>query len=656
MLTTANLLAQNKKVGAANANKGNTVNKTKTELPKTKSVIFTFSGDTVFDDEFKRQFYKNRREKEAPTTKELNEYLELYINFKLKVREALDMRLDTNPNFVSELTGYRKQLSAPYLTDKNVTEALMQEAYERMQQEINASHILIMVSPNASPADTLAAYNKLMDIRKRTLKGERFDSLAVKFSEDPSVKDNAGLLGWFTVFQMVYPFESMAYKTAKGDISMPFRTQFGYHLVKVNDKRPARGEVKVQHIMIRTGYGSTEKQIADAKVKIDEAYNLLQNGEEYETVVERYSQDDGSRGNKGVMNWVASLSGYPNEFKDVCFSLKPNEISKPFATDFGWHIVKLLDKRPVGEFKEVQDIIKNKITRDSRSEGSKTAVIARVKKENNYREFPANINEVIRLLDTSFLKGAWSYNEAKIGKKPAFTVGKATYTQKDFAEYLQLAQQQREKENIEMVAKNMFNDWASEKCLAYEESILEDKYEDFKNIMKEYHDGILLFDLTDRKVWGRAVTDTAGLEEFWKPRANNYMWKERISYNIYSCKDSLVKKQAIAMARKNKKENDIIKKLNKKGANNVMIREAKSEQTDATGADLWDKTGVVDVPNSLRFYVINGKVSPEPKTLKEAKGLVTSDYQEYLMKEWINELRGKYNVQVNRPALERLAQ
>jgi peptidyl-prolyl cis-trans isomerase SurA len=623
---------------------------------KTKQAVFSISTDTVYEDEFMRQFMKNRREKEKPTEKELQEYLNLYVNFKLKVKEAKTLQLDTNPSFINELAGYRKQLAAPYLNDKNVTEALMQEAYERMKSEVNASHILLMVSPNASPADTLAAYNKLMDIRRRALKGESFDSLALKHSEDPSAKDNMGKLGWFTVFQMVYPFESVAYKTNKNEISMPFRTQFGYHLVKVNDKRPARGEVKLQHIMIRTGYGSSEKQIADAKAKADEAYAELLSGVPFESVVEKYSQDDGSKANKGIMNWVASLSGYPNEFKDAAFALKENEISKPFATDYGWHIIKLLERRPVGEFKEVQDIIKNKITRDSRSEGSKTAVINRVKRENNYREFTANINEFIKTLDTSFLAGKWKYNPDKVGSKPVFTIGNVTYNQRDFAEFLSMNQQPREKENIDMVARNMFNSWADERCLAYEESILENKYEDFRNIMNEYHDGILLFDLTDKKVWGRAVTDTAGLEAFWKPRATNYMWKERISYNIYNCKDSVVKKAAFAMALKGKKEADILKKFNtKKEPNNIIIREVKAEQSDNIGSELWDKKGAVDA-GSTRFYVINGKIAPEAKSFKEARGLVTSDYQEYLMNNWIAELKEKYPVWINEAAIKKLAE
>jgi peptidyl-prolyl cis-trans isomerase SurA len=193
-------------------------------MAKPNPVVFSFANESVLKNEFERLLNKNRKDKATPTEKEVREYLDLYINFKLKVKEALALQLDTNPTFVSELAGYRKQLSTPYLTDKKVTDDLINEAYDRMKQEVNASHILIMCSENASPSDTLAAFNKLLDLKRRYAKGENFDSLASKYSEDPSAKKNFGSLGWFGAFNMVYPFETQAYKTAKGDVSS-FRTR-----------------------------------------------------------------------------------------------------------------------------------------------------------------------------------------------------------------------------------------------------------------------------------------------------------------------------------------------------------------------------------------------------------------------------------------------
>ncbi len=627
------------------------------ETVKANPVIFSVGNDAVLQDEFLRQLNKNRKDKVKPSEAEVREYLELYINFKLKVKEAMTIHLDTNPAFNSELAGYRKQLAAPYLNDKKVTEALMQEAYERMKLEMNASHILITVAPNASPKDTLAAWNKIVDLRKRALKGESFDSLASRYSEDPSAKKNFGKLGWFTVFQMVYPFENTAYKTPKGDISQPFRTQFGYHIMRANGSRAARGEIKVQHIMVRTGYGANQETMANAKERIEAAYKELQAGASFDTIVEKYSQDDGSKSNKGIMNWVASLSGYPDEFKDVCFALKANEISKPFVTDFGYHIVKYVDFRPLGEYKDVQDVIKNKVTRDSRSEGSKTAVIARVKKENNYKEVAANINEFTAKLDTSFLKGTWKYDEAKMGNKVLFTIGNKVYYSGEFAAYLENNQDAHEKENASVVARNHFNAWANDKCLAYEESILETKYPEFNYVMTEYHDGILLFDLTDRKVWSKAINDTTGLEAYYTANKAKYMWKERVHYEVFNCLDAATKAAAIKMFNSGKTEEAIFKKLNKKVSNALIAKDHKAEKTDATGAKLWDAKGVVDITeaDANKFYYVLGLIPAEGKTLKEAKGIVTSDYQEFLMSDWVKELRAKYPVTVNEAALLELS-
>ena len=622
------------------------------EVIQTNPVIFSIGSDVVREDEFLRQLNKNRKDKTKPTETEIKEYLDLYVNFKLKVKEAVSMSLDTNPTFRSELAGYRKQLAAPYLNDKKVTEGLMQEAYERMKMEVNASHILINVSANASPKDTLAAYNKIVDIRRRALKGESFDSLAAKFSEDPSAVKNFGKLGWFTVFQMVYPFENVAYTTNKGETSMPFRTQFGYHIMQVNNKRAARGEVKVQHIMVRTGYGATDETLKNAKERIEAAYQELTAGVSFDSIVEKYSQDDGSKGANGLMNWMASLSGYPDDFKDICFGLKPGQTSKPFATDYGYHIVKYNDFRPLGDYKEQQDIIKNKVTRDSRSEGSKTAVIVRVKKENNYKENVANLNEFTNKLDTSFVSGNWKFTP-QASAKVLFTVGNQTYTTNDFGQYLEANQEPVEKGNPSMLAKNLFTLWANEKCIAYEESILETKYDDFKNIMSEYHDGILLFDLTDRKVWGKASTDTIGLENFYSVTKKKYMWKERVNYQLYSCLDAKTKAAAIKMFKAGKPEAEIFKKINKKVKNALIAKDQKAEKTDATAAKLWDQKGVVDITDLdvNRFYYVLGIIPAEPKTLKEARGLVTSDYQEFLMAEWVKELRTKYPLTVNEPAL-----
>jgi peptidyl-prolyl cis-trans isomerase SurA len=619
--------------------------------------VFTFGADTVYKAEFERLLSKNKKDKERPTEADVREYLELYQNFKMKVKEAELLKLDTIASFKSELAGYRKQLANPYLTDKKVSDGLIKEAYERMKQEVNASHILINCAENASAKDTLAAYNKILAIRNRIVKGENFDSIASKNSDDPSAVKNFGNLGWFTSFQMIYPFETQAYNTPKGQVSMPFRTRFGYHVIKVLDKRVARGEVKVSHIMLQTGPSATQDVIDLAKAKSDTVYQKLMAGESFEKLVDTYSQDQGSKANAGVMNYFTSYSNYPEQFKETAFALNKGDISKPFKTDYGYHVIKVLDKKGVPELKEVEESIKSKVGRDSRAESSKLVVAERIKKQNNYKEYAANLKEFMASVDTTFLQATWMPSDKQLTTKPVMSLGSKMYTVTDFAAYAKGNQEARPGENVQMILTGLFKKYSDEVALKYEENLLEQKYADFRNLMQEYHDGILLFDLTDKKVWTKAVSDSTGLERFHSNNKEKYMWKDRVKVYTYTCVDAKAKKEALKMATAGKSGDEIKAKVNKKLAGSLVITENKYEKADAQGEKFWDKKGVVDMPNEanvLKFFVIEGIVAPEPKALKDARGLITSDYQNYLEKEWINELKAKYPVIVNNQVVDSL--
>ncbi|MES2561074.1 MAG: peptidylprolyl isomerase [Bacteroidota bacterium] len=619
--------------------------------------VFTFGTDTVYKAEFERLLSKNKKDKERPTEADVREYLELYQNFKMKVKEAELMKLDSIASFKTELAGYRKQLANPYLTDKKVSDGLIKEAYERMKLEVNASHILINCAENAAAKDTLVAYNKILGLRNRILKGESFDSVAAKNSDDPSAVKNLGNLGWFTSFQMIYPFETQAYTTPKGQVSMPFRTRFGYHIIKVMDKRPARGEVKVSHIMLQTGPSASVDVLSSAQAKADTVYQKLLAGESFEKMVEQYSQDQGSKTNGGVMNYFTGYSNYPEQFKETAFALNKGDISKPFKTDYGIHIIKVLDKKGIPELKEVEENIKTKVGRDSRAESNKLVVADRIRKQNNYKEYPANLKEFINSVDTTFLQATWMPSEKQLTNKPVMSLGTKIYTVTDFAAYAKGNQEARPGENVPMILNRLFKKFSDEESLKYEEGLLEYKYADFKNLMQEYHDGILLFDLTDKKVWTKAVSDSTGLERFHNDNKGKYMWKERVKVYTYTCVDAKTKKEAMKMAAAGKSGEEIKAKVNKKMAGSLVISENKYEQADAQGEKYWSKKGVVDMPNEpnvFKFLVVEGIVAPEPKALKESRGLVTSDYQNYLEKEWIKELRAKYPVSVNTPVVDSL--
>ncbi len=347
---------------------------------KSEPVVFSYGTDSVYQSEFERVYSKNNKDS-VPDDKAVREYLDLYVNFKLKVKEAYSLQLDTLESFRTELAGYRKQLAQPYLVDKKVTDDLVNEAYDRMQYEVNASHILINCPPEASPEDTLEAYRKAMDIRARLLSGAGFDSLAVKYSDDPSAINSLGNLGYFSVFQMIYPFETGAYQTPVGQLSMPVRSRFGYHIIKVNDKRTNRGEVKIAHIMIRIQTNNTPEEIADLRRKADDIYQRLQKGADFAEMAKQYSDDFPTRNNGGELNWFSGTSNYPMEFKEAAFALKEKgEIAGPVETGYGFHIIRLVDKRPVGTREQLNESLKQRVSRDTRSELNRTAVIERIKK------------------------------------------------------------------------------------------------------------------------------------------------------------------------------------------------------------------------------------------------------------------------------------
>jgi len=660
LLVTIALLVSNQAVQAQQKKKPGSANKpanVPAEVVKVKPNpwIFTFGNDTVYRNEFERLLSKNRREKTPPTEQEIREYLELYQNFKMKVKEAKLLKLDTLSSFINELAGYRKQLANPYLTDKKVTDGLISEAYNRMLEEVKASHILINCAESASPKDTLEAYNRTLELRKRILKGESFDSIALKYSEDPSAKRNYGNLGWFTSFYMIYPFETQVYNTGKGQVSMPFRTRFGYHIVKVTDRRNARGEAHCGHIMIQTGPSASAETIAEAKLKIDSIYDKLNKGESFTELVKQYSQDPNSNQNGGMMT-VSSLSNFPDKLKDIAFSSNPGAFTKPFQTEYGWHILKIVEVRGIPELKDMEESIKSKIGRDSRSESSKWVVAQRIKRESNYKEYTENLNAMIAAIDTTFLAGTWVPDNSKFADKPVISIADRKYNTLDFINYLRVMQEPRKGGSVSMAVYSLLKKYSDEKALEYEESILDKKYEDFRNLMQEYHDGILLFDLTDKKVWTKAVTDTIGLDAFHKNNLSKYMWKDRLSVSMVTCMDDKTKKEAMKMAAAGKTQAEIKAKLNKKIEGAVSFTDSKHEKGEDVKFDkMWDKKGVVDIADQdghHKFWIVNGIIVPEPKTTKEARGAITSDYQSYLEKEWIKELRNKYPVNVNEEGIK----
>jgi len=629
----------------------------------TDQVLMNIAGENITKSEFLVVYQKNNIKGEAIDQKSLDEYLDLFINFKLKVKEAEVLGLDTVKSFRDELGGYRKQLAEPYLIDENANMALLDEAYKRKGEDIHASHILIRVDKNALPADTLAAYNKTMQIRKRLLKGENFGKVAAETSDDQSAKDrlqegrtipgNKGDLGYFTVFDMVYPFETGAYKTKIGDVSMPLRSEFGYHLIKVTDRKPAMGKVQIAHILFLFPKNATAADSATVKAKAAEAYKKLLAGDDFALVVKEFSEDKGTADKGGVLPWFGVNRMVPEFIENISKLKQAGDYSAPFQTSFGWHIIKFIEQKPIGTFEENKTDLKQKLAKNDRSVKSEESFVAKLKKDYAFTQDLKARDNFYTVVTDSVFKNKWKSSAAAGLTKNLFTIGQKTYTQQDFAKYLEAKQRTATGQNIPAFVNAAYNTFVSERCIAYEDSQLEGKYPDFKALMSEYHDGILLFDLTDQKVWTKAIKDTTGLKVFYEKNKNNYMWPERIDASILSFTDAKAIKPVRKLVNKGLSDEQILSRMNHDSIIVVTIEHEKYVKGDKSIIDgiTWQKSVTADMATDSThtgFVVVHGIVAPEPKLLTEAKGLITADYQNYLEKEWIAALRVKYPVTVNR--------
>jgi len=456
--------------------------------------IFSYGDKIVYNDEFMRVFNKNKQGESSPTKQEIEEYLDLYVKFKLKVEQAYRLKMDTLPSFIKELAGYRKQLAQPYLTDKTVTDRLIKEAYDRGRFEVKASHLLINCSSDAKPDDTLASYQKILGLRSRIVNGEKFDDIAKAFSEDPSAKMNNGNLGYFTSFQMIYSFENAAFNTPIGEVSMPIRTKYGYHLVYVSDKRESMGDMKVAHIMIKYYNPS---QIDSTKERIDAVHKKLKDGGDWTTIVEEFSEDFNTNYKGGELSWInRTTPNIPIEFKDVAYTLKADgDISDPIKTRFGWHIVKRIETKPIASYEDRKEFIRRKVERDSRSELNKEVVVSRLKKENNFREV-SGLQAVLDSFSADLLQARYKKQEGS--GIVLCKIADRDYTDDYFFGYV-ATNQTKSNKSLTNAVSDIYDAFVQQINLDYEEGLLEEKYEAFKNIMQEYKDGILLFELTDKK-------------------------------------------------------------------------------------------------------------------------------------------------------------
>uniref|UniRef100_UPI004049B367 peptidylprolyl isomerase n=2 Tax=Flavobacterium sp. TaxID=239 RepID=UPI004049B367 len=627
-----------------------------------KIVLFTIDDTPYFSDEFVRVYNKNLDLVKDESQKDLDNYLELFIGYKLKITKAMQMGLQNDRKYQNELRTYRNQLSKNYLTDKNITDELIQEGYERSLKEIRASHILFLLDENALPADTLKVYNKLLDLRTKILKEGNFGDFAAKFSEDPSAKQNKGDLGYFSAFRMVYPFESAAFETPKGEISMPVRTRFGYHLINVTDIRDNRGELTVAHIMLSNPKEGEEATVKDIKGSIDEIAAKLKQGESFEALAKQFSQDRATANKGGVLNRFGAGQLSAASFENAAFALTAeNPISEPVQTDYGWHIIKLIEKHPLKSFEEAKKEIERNIEKDDRSRLIQESMTDKLKVKYRIIENKNLLAKIAKSVDKTYFEGKWEPNSKNDFSKTLFTIQDDVFSGDQFVEMLKEEQKARYPEQpITAMVEKIYTKILNEQVNKYYEAHLEDEFPEFAAVMQEYRDGLLLFELMEQEIWKKSKNDTLGYTQYHQDHIQNYQWQDRYEVLIVSSKDQKKLKKALKLFKKEMPIADVKSKINE--GDQVYI----SSQTGLFEADntalptkMPKEVGVSSIfEEEGYFYFVDVKnIMPAgPKKIEECRGKVINDYQQYLESTWISKLKSEFDVKVNRTIFEAVKQ
>ncbi|MCH7523866.1 MAG: peptidylprolyl isomerase [Bacteroidetes bacterium] len=619
---------------------------------KKDDILFTVENTPVLASEFLRVYNKNLDLVLDESQKDVDEYLKLFINFKLKLIEARALEYDKNPKYIKEFESYKKQLAKNYLTDHKVTDKLVKEAYERISYDVKASHILVKIPENEK--DTVNVYTTILELRERLL-NEDFESLKKEVHNGTTII--AEDLGYFSGFKMVYAFENIAYNTAIGEVSMPFRTSFGYHVVKVFDKRKSRGEVTVGHIMISK---NQKDSLIKPEIRIQEIYKLIEQGEEFESLAKQFSDDKNSARNGGKLSPFKSGQLRSIEFEDLAFSLTEiEEISKPFKTDFGWHIVKLYGKKPLASFEDMKFDLRAKVRRDKRSKLINTSLINTLKRNYNIQKTNHELAYFESIINDEFFKRSWTIPSGLDTNKNFLKIGNKQYTYKDFADFLYKSQQKGiAKKPIVDVLEEQYNSFLNTKLLAYHEENLEFENTEFAEILEEYREGLLLFDLMEAKIWNAVKLDTVGLQTYFKAHKANYMWQERIDAVVATSAKEKDINTVKKMLKNGDDLEDIKTQLNQNDSQNVIFTsDIMNVEHQAFPNGFHFKEGVSKVYfYNNAYHVINVKhILPETeKTLEESKGKVIIDFQDEVETTWLKKLKDTYKVVVNKDVLTKV--
>lgn len=618
-------------------------------------ILFSVNDNQVKVSEFNYIYQKNNGENADYSKESLDDYLDLYLKFKLKVERAKEMGLDTVVALQKELAGYRKQLANSYLVDKEVAHKLIEEVGVRMKEDREVSHIFIAAEPKSSPEREAQAKEKASTIQRKLGVGDSFEELARTLSDDKASAINGGKLGYYTapLPNGFYEFENALYETEIGGVSRTVRSKMGFHILKIASARPARGEMEVSHILIRKKM--LGKLVTNAEEKINDIYKQLEDGAEFDELAVSLSEDKNTKAKKGYLGFFG-VNQFEKSFEDAAFALsKDNSYTNPIETKIGWHIIKRISKRDYSDKNDMAKRIKAKIANSDRYEIARKSMITQIKKESGYQQDQAVIDDFVSKLNEEFFTYKWQ--APSLTEKQICSFGDQNYTNIAFADFAKKQTRDRLKYNnrtpLKTVVGELFEKYVEEKALEYEEANLENKYEDFRSLMREYEEGILLFEATKLEVWDKASDDDEGLKSFFAQNESKYKWGKRAKLNTYTIQtdDNKLAKKIFKSSQKMTKEEVMAEYVDY--ANILTIEQNVLEEGNSALSDIKMKRGASsamiydDVTKTTSFRTIEEIKEEMPKTLDEARGYVIADYQDFLEKEWIDSLRSKYNINID---------
>ncbi|MEX0820826.1 MAG: peptidylprolyl isomerase [Rhodothermales bacterium] len=638
-----------------------------------RDVVARYADEILTLREFERQYSRSTTNIDAATEDSQSAYrdfLERYVNFRLKVRAAEDAGIPAQPDVREEIASYRSRLSRPFLMDKEVIEPITRELYDRQQHLVDVSHILRRIPPGASPADTLAAYREMQAIRDSALQGIDFGELAIRHSDDPSaggrvgMRGYAGRLGHFTGGNLVEPFETFAYETPLGEISPVFRTQFGYHTLLVHERRPAVPGIHVAHIMLRPGETSADS--AQALELLRDIRTQLADGADFAELARQHSQDEQSRPRGGDLGTLEYTSQVPESFRDAAFALENvGDISDVVETPFGFHVIKLTGREELPSYDEAFEELKALADRLPRTSEAERALARRIVRERDGQVDTSRVVEAFTGMEPDSIVARWPNSTSPNSILPDsilvdafFTLADTAFTIRDLVEFADPSSLSNAP-NVDAWTRNLVSDFVTRRAVDVEAEHLADRDEAFRRLMREFRDGLVLFEFMEDSVWAVAQEDSAGLRAYYHQRRDAYRWPERTRVvTAHSVSDSVLL-EVVRRLDEDASPTDLSSRFTEDSVHAVrwdttMISDSTYALYDrALSLDAGEHSGVVPYRNAHAVVINDGVEPPRSKTFAEARSTVVNEYQQVVEDRLMTRLRRMYDVQLYPDRLDR---